>query len=557
TTRGLSRVDPSKLHVNTLAPTLVLEEAVLDGVTVPLEGHKGPLVLPPGTRRVQIRYTATSLTAPEKMRVQVRLEGLDRDWIEGGADRTAWFSDLVPGRYRFFARATNNDGLWSDNVPLLELEAQPSFTESLPFRVLIVLGGLALAGAVAAFWSRQRIRRETERMEQERALAQERARSDALLESTSDLVSFCKANGALLAMNPAARRQLGLSLDERVDDKHALDFVVPRERELFWKAAGPTAARYGLWSGETILLARDGREIPVTQVIVAHRGNDGRIEFLSTLARDQTLQKQADEEIRRLNASLEQRVAERTAQLAEANRELDAFSSSVSHDLRAPLRAVAGFAAVLEEDFGDQLGPEGLHLIARVRQAGLRMDQRISGLLQLARLSRAQLRRQKVDLSALAETVVAALAAADPKRVVVVNIEPGLTDDGEAELLRAAFDNLFGNAWKYTARREVAHVRFFAKDVDGDRVYAISDDGAGFDPAHAGKLFGAFQRLHPESEFEGVGLGLATVQRIISRHGGRVWAESKRHEGATFYFTLHPRRDGPATLADPPDRRRT
>lgn len=248
--------------------------------------------------------------------------------------------------------------------------------------------------------------------------------------------------------------------------------------------------------------------------------------------------KRSAEALSALNAELERRVVERTAQLDAAMRELETFSYSVSHDLRSPLRQIEGFCTLLREDHATQLDAEGARHLGRIQAATERMSQLIDDLLSLARVTGHRMSHQPLSLSALAEAVVAELQATEPGREVEVRIRPGLTAVGDAHLLRIALDNLIGNAWKYSSKVARAEIEFDASEESGETVYYVRDNGAGFDPAYAGRLFTAFQRLHSESEFEGTGIGLATVQRIIARHGGRVWAAGAPGQGATFSFTL-------------------
>jgi signal transduction histidine kinase len=256
--------------------------------------------------------------------------------------------------------------------------------------------------------------------------------------------------------------------------------------------------------------------------------------LISNIAR----RKQAEDEIRTLNEELEQRVSERTAQLEVVNRELEAFAYSVSHDLRAPLRSINGFSQILLEDYGDEIDARGQDSLRRLRAASLRMGRLIEDLLTLSRLTRGGIRQELVDLSAVAQAIAAQLLDTEPERQVAFEIGEGIVAVGDPRLLQVVLDNLLSNAWKFTSRKPQARIEFGTLQLDGQDVYFVRDDGAGFDMAYAEKLFGAFQRLHALDEFDGTGIGLATVQRIVHRHGGQVWAEAAVDQGATFYFTL-------------------
>lgn len=243
---------------------------------------------------------------------------------------------------------------------------------------------------------------------------------------------------------------------------------------------------------------------------------------------------QANQEVTRLNAELEQRVAQRTAELENANRELEAFSYSVSHDLRAPLRSIDGFSLALLEDYRDQLDGTAQDYLDRVRSAAQRMGGLIDDLLNLARVSRMELKRQPLNLSAMAEEIIAELQEAAPERQVRVHIQTDLLAYGDDRLMRVALGNLLNNAWKYTSKCAEPCIEF---DRSEDEFF-IRDNGAGFDMTYASRLFTAFQRLHDAQEFPGTGVGLATVQRVIRRHGGQIRAEAQINAGATFFFTL-------------------
>jgi light-regulated signal transduction histidine kinase (bacteriophytochrome) len=283
----------------------------------------------------------------------------------------------------------------------------------------------------------------------------------------------------------------------------------------------------------TILLA-----ISVLVTLLAYR-RKRQVERANQELENQIAERErAEEEVRKLNAALEQRVAERTRELDAANKELEAFSYSISHDLRAPLRAIDGFSKAVLDEYADKLDQQACGYLQRVRAGTQKMSRLIDDLLNLSRLSRGALRKESINVTALAREVVAELQEREPSRKVAIEIADGLTAQGDARLTTIVLMNLLGNAWKYTAKRPESQIAFGQESNGNETIFYVRDNGAGFDMAYADKLFAPFQRLHQDSEFEGTGIGLATVQRIVSRQGGRVWAKAAVDQGATFFFTL-------------------
>jgi PAS domain S-box-containing protein len=292
------------------------------------------------------------------------------------------------------------------------------------------------------------------------------------------------------------------------------------------------------WECDYRITTRDGGTRWLADSAVQVRDEyDQRIGVIGIL-QDITGRRGAVEEIHRLNTELEQRVSERTSQLEAANQELEAFSYSVSHDLRTPLRTIRGYSDILVKDFSGQLDPTAQDYLQRVSTAASDMGQLIEGLLTLSRLSRSTIRRVTVDLTAIADDIIAGLRQQEPDRPVAWAVDEGMSVEADPSLMRNVLENLLGNAWKYSSKNPAAAIEFRAGMRDGKKIYLVHDNGVGFDVRYADKLFGAFQRLHSAHEFPGYGIGLATVQRIIRRHGGQIWAESEPGKGATFYFTL-------------------
>jgi signal transduction histidine kinase len=299
------------------------------------------------------------------------------------------------------------------------------------------------------------------------------------------------------------------------------------------------------WNCDYLIRHRDGSLRWISDTSLEDLGPDGKWRGSTGIMMDITDRKQAEEVIRRLNAGLEERVRQRTSQLEfsnreleAANQELEAFAYSVAHDLRAPLRSIDGYSKLLAEDYSPSLPDEARQYLDNTRRAAQRMGQLIDDLLLLSRVTRAEMHIAPVNLSGIALDVIGDLRRQDPQRAVMVTIEPELNTDGDASLLRLALENLLGNAWKFTSRQEQPSIYLGKKIRKEETVFFIKDNGAGFDMKYAHQLFKAFQRLHSIEEFKGSGVGLATVQRVIQRHGGHIWAKATVGEGAVFYFTI-------------------
>lgn len=404
----------------------------------------------------------------------------------------------------------------------------------------LLLAGMLTAALLLLLLAEVRRERSRRRHSQRRARAIERQYRLLFHHNPHPMWVYDLETLRFLAVNAAAVRRYGYRQHEFLamtiaDIRPAED--VPRLIHDV-RSAPPEARDGAIWRHRK----KDGTLISVE--IYSHALRFMKRPSRLILAQDVTARLAAEAQVRHMNVELEQRVRERTAELESVNAELEGFSYSVAHDLRAPLRGMDGFSQALLEDYARQLDDTALDYLRRIRSGAQRMGRLIDDLLELARVSRAEMRRVPVNLSAMVRAVMQELRSGDQDRELDLVVEEGLQHPGDPALLRIVLTNLLGNAWKFTARRERPRIEtgrlVAASQGQGPAVFYVRDNGAGFDMSYAHKLFRPFQRLHATSEFPGTGIGLAIVQRVIRRHGGHVWIEGAPEKGATAYFTLAP-----------------
>ncbi len=377
----------------------------------------------------------------------------------------------------------------------------------------------------------EKLRRETE------------AQVRLLLESTAEAIYGVDKNGKCTFVNPACLRILGYSNSEQFlsIDPHTMlhhstenNGDTPFKRSKIYKVI---KTGEGLHVDNEMMYKSDGSLFYAEYWVYPIKSGSQIVGAVVTFI-DISDRKEVEKQLKNYQEHLEEIVEKRTEEIKLAYKELEAFSYSVSHDLRAPLRAIDGFSQVLAEDYESTLDEIGKDYLTRVRQGAQKMSQLIDDLLTLSRAMRGDISREEIDLANEAMDVISDLKQTEPGRIVYFDVQKDMKAFGDPALLRVVIQNLLGNAWKYTSKQQDAHIKFACKQDNGELIYYIQDDGAGFDMRYADKLFHAFQRLHQPEDFPGTGIGLATVQRIVTRHGGKIWATSSPKKGAVFYFTL-------------------
>lgn len=386
------------------------------------------------------------------------------------------------------------------------------------------------------------LRTRIERQQGEEALRSSQQRMDNIVANSPGAIYRCSndAEWTMEFLSAAITRITGYPANDFLGNRirSYASIIHPDDRRIVREAVSVGLERKTQYQMDYRLIAKDGTPRWVHEQGQGLFDPDGRLNVLDGVIFDITEQRKAEEEIKKLNQELEQRVSDRTRQLEEANKELEAFAYSVSHDLRAPLRAIDGFSRILLDDYAQMIDEEGKRLLNVVRDNTIRMGQLIDAILKFSRTGRLEISLSEIDIEKMVRAVCAELQTTDSESKLQWKIEPMPPARGDSAMLRQVFVNLLSNAMKFSRTRETPKIEVGATVKDGETIYFVKDNGVGFDMRYVGKLFGVFQRLHSMNEFEGTGIGLATVKRIVTRHGGRVWAEGEVNKGATFFFSL-------------------
>jgi PAS domain S-box-containing protein len=400
----------------------------------------------------------------------------------------------------------------------------------------LFVSGLVALLVVALITTARTVERTESALEAAESARREKERNlETFFTLSLELLCVADNDGNLQRVNPAWEETLGWTISD-LSKKPFLELAHPDDREVTLRAieenaTGPAAA---VVEFENRYLCKDGSYRWFQWSTAAAPAQN----LIYAAGRDITERKEAEAALRQLAEDLEERFAARTADLSAANEELEAFAYSVSHDLRAPLRGIDGFSQAVLEEYSESLDETGRDYLVRLRSASQRMGHLIDDMLSLSRVSRFELSREQMDLSAIATSLSVELQEREPDRHVEFVIHDGVTALGDFRFLSIVLENLLANAFKFTSKSATARIEFGRELVDGENAYFVRDDGAGFDMTYAEQLFVPFQRLHTVTEFPGSGIGLATIRRIITRHGGRVWAHGEIDRGATMYFTL-------------------
>ena len=547
---GVISFFPKDVVDNPYVPPVVLTDFQLFSKPVPIGGRSPlqesisftkSLVLNHSQSIFSFEFAALSYANPDRNRYRYMLEGLETKWNETDASRRfVTYTTLPPGDYVFRVQGSNNRGVWNLAGAEVKIHILPPWWRTWWFRSASV--GFIVAMAWFIYFVRVRdvkrrnielVRLNQELQESESKLAEAQSIAhvghwDYYADRGS--VSWSEEVYHISGMKPAP---------DAIPVETLRQLVPPEDWPILEKTREEIAAGADQFELGFHLEQPGGRLRFVHVRGFVLRYSSGQLERAYGTVQDITERKEAEDEVQRLYREMEQRVIERTSQLASVNRELEAFTSSVSHDLRAPLRHIAAFSKILMNDYGSQIPDTAHDLLGRIEKGIVRMGRLIDDLLDLSRLTRQEMQFGPVNLDELVREVIEDLEPDYKDRNINWRVEHLPTVKGDPSLLRQVFHNLIANALKFTQRRPCAQIEIGEEQRNGTRAIYVRDNGVGFDMKYAGKLFGVFQRLHRADEFEGTGVGLVTVQRILQRHGGRIWAEAELDKGATFYFTCN------------------
>jgi PAS domain S-box-containing protein len=542
--KGLNAFYPDQLRDNPYVPPVVLTNFQIFNQAVPIGGKDSPLrQVIQETDKITLSYqqsvfsfefAALNYRAPRKNQYAYKLEGFDEDWNYVGSDRRfATYTNLNPGTYTFRVKASNNDGVWNEEGKTVKITITPPWWKTWWFYTLVITSVLG----TGLFVYRSKSNQIKALRAASLALQKSERNYREVFNATSDALFIHDEIARVLDVNDRACTLYGYDRESLLGLSIG-DFSLGNppysqpEAEDWVRRAAQAGPQVFEWQSR-----RRNGELFWSEVALHASEIAGEKRVIASV-RDITERKRAEEEIHKLNEELEQRVVERTSQLEIANKELEAFAYSVSHDLRAPLRHIDGFVELLQTHMATTLDEKGQHYMTAISEAAKRMGVLIDDLLSFSRMGRDAMEQTSVDLKALVEQTIQELEPETRDRVILWNVGDLPTVTGDPAMLRVVFVNLLANAIKFTRLCEQAQIEIGWQPAAAETVIYVRDNGVGFDMNYADKLFGVFQRLHRTDEFEGTGIGLANVHRIISRHGGRTWAEGQINQGATFYFSI-------------------
>ncbi len=565
TIRGVAMIDPENIRTNKMPPPVLIEQVIIDNRSFV---DSRIIQISPGNKDFEFHYTGLSFLVPDRVKFKYKLEGWNKEWIDAGTRRMAYYTNIPPGSYCFRVIACNNDGIWNEEGASLKIIVPPTFWQTWWFRVLLVLSILSAVIFIYKLNTRAIHRRNEELNELNIRLGISEEKYRLLAEQSGQIMydynipsGKIKWSGDILAITGYTVKEF-----QKIDISAWGKMIHPEDRKLALELLDEVINKCSDYEVEYRLKHKDGKYLYVEDNGIFLVDENGKAKNLIGLMKNITERKKAEEELKKHRENLEELVKERTKKLKKsqqslillmedvnesrveldisnknlqvANKELEAFSYSVSHDLRAPLRAIDGFTNILIEDYASKLDKEGMRLGTIIHDNAKKMGKLIDDLLAFSRVGRTALTPTKIDMKSMVKAMYHEATSAEERKRIKFTVADLPHVEGDTNLMRQVWMNLINNAVKYSSQRKQVVISVNSKEEKSKVTYCIKDNGAGFNMKYVDKLFGVFQRLHSEKDYKGTGIGLSLVQRIIKRHDGKVWAEGEVDKGASFYFSL-------------------